>query len=100
MTERERILKEIALDALKAFDCAKRGQSHPRIYKHGYVYAGMLRRINTIASMNPPLPKWMTEERESSRRKAISAYFASLPESNRQSYIRTSNTSGRGGFGD
>lgn len=100
MTERERILKEIALDALKSFDCAKRGQSHPRIYKHGYVYAGMLRRINTITSMNPPLPKWMTEERESSRRKAISAYFASQPESNRQSYIHTSNTSGRSGFGD
>ncbi|HDL7797992.1 TPA: hypothetical protein PXP53_000930 [Yersinia enterocolitica] len=100
MTEREQMLKEIALDALKAFDCAKRGQSHPRIYKHGYVYAGMLRRINTIASMNPPLPKWTAQERESSRRKAISAYFASLPESSKRSYIRTSNTSGRGGFGD
>lgn len=100
MTERERMLKEIALDALKAFNCAKRDQPHPRIYKHGYVYAGMLRRINTIASMNPPLPKWTAQERESSRRKAISAYFASLPESSKRSYISTSNISGRGGFGD
>ncbi|AYW90257.1 hypothetical protein GBL98_20760 [Yersinia pseudotuberculosis] len=98
MTIRKENYAEIIAGCLSAFDCAKRGEEHERLYENGYVYAGMLHKINAIAAHRPPLPRLMADQRQAANIDNWLEYYAANPNSQNHGPARTS--SDRGGYGD
>ncbi|WP_227731568.1 hypothetical protein [Yersinia proxima] len=98
MTIRKENYAEIISGCLSAFDCAKRGEEHERLYENGYLYAGMLHRINAMTAHSPPLPPAMAEQRKAANIDNWLEYYAANP--NTQNHGPTRTGSDRGGYGD
>ncbi len=98
MTIRTNNYAEIIAGCLAAFDCAKRGEEHERLYENGYAYTGMLHRINAISAHRPPLPQSIADQRKATNIDNWLEYYAANPNAQNHGPARTG--SDRGGYGD